>query len=113
MSDSVQILWQGGIYYSNKDKKNHAENGIFWTIVFILRILRKMGFRYRRCNDRRKFLTERMGIEITQTEFLGTMQNIHSSGDTHPTFQLHETWVNHNHSLKYMGQDSNNRSGGL
>jgi hypothetical protein len=31
----------------------------------ILRILRKMGFRYRRCNDRRKFLMEKRFIVST------------------------------------------------
>jgi hypothetical protein len=45
-------------------------------------------------------------------EFLRTMHNIHSSGDTLPIFYLDETWVNQNHSLKYVWQDSN-RSGGL
>jgi hypothetical protein len=45
-------------------------------------------------------------------EFLRTMHNIHSSGDTRPIFYLDETWVNQNHSPKYIWQDSN-RSGGL
>jgi hypothetical protein len=78
----------------------------------ILRLLRKMGFRYRRCNVERKFLVERRDIVVTRMEFLRTMHNIRSSGDTQPIFYLDETWVNQNHSLKYIWQDSN-RSGGL
>jgi transposase len=78
----------------------------------VLRLLRKMGFRYRRCSDGREFLMERRDIVITRMEFLRTMHNICSSGDIWPIFYLDETWVNQNHSLKYIWQDSN-RSGGL
>jgi transposase len=78
----------------------------------ILRLLRKMGSRYRRCNDRRKFLTERRDTVATRMEFLRTMHNIRSSGDTRPIFYLDKMWVNQNHSLKYIWQDFN-RSGGL
>jgi hypothetical protein len=72
------------------------------------RILRKMGFRYRRCNDRIKFLMERRAIVSIQMEFLRTKHNIRSSA----RFYLDEAWVNLNQSLKYTWQDSN-RSGGL
>jgi ribosomal protein L34 len=67
----------------------------------ILRLLRKMGFRYRRCNDGRKFLMERRDT-VTRMEFLRTMHNIRSSGDTQPIFYLDEMWVNQNHSLIYI-----------
>jgi hypothetical protein len=55
---------------------------------------------------------ERKDIVVTRVEFLRTMHNIHSSGDTWPIFYLDETWVNQNHSLKYIWQDCN-RSDGL
>jgi hypothetical protein len=42
----------------------------------ILRLLRKMGFRYRRCNYGRTFLMERRDIAVARMEFLRTMHNI-------------------------------------
>jgi hypothetical protein len=68
----------------------------------ILRLLKKMGFRCRKCNDGRKFFMERRDIAVARMEFLRTMHNIRSSGDTRPIYYLDETWVNQNHSLKYI-----------
>jgi transposase len=42
----------------------------------ILRLLRKMGFRYRKCNYGRKFLMERRDIVLARMEFLRTIHNI-------------------------------------
>jgi hypothetical protein len=69
-------------------------------------VLREMGFWYR------KFLMERRDTVATRMEFLRTKHNIRLSGNTWPIFHLDEMWVNQNHSLKYIWQDSN-MSGGL
>lgn len=76
------------------------------------RLLNRLGFRYRKTIDGRKYLMERNDIVAARLKFLRKMHMIRSSGDTRPTFYLDETWVNKNHSLKYVWQDSN-RNGGL
>jgi transposase len=58
------------------------------------------------------FLMERRDIAVARMEFLRTMHDIRPSGDTRRIFYLDETWVDQNHSLKYIWQNSN-RSGGL
>jgi hypothetical protein len=55
---------------------------------------------------------ERKEIVVTRMEFVRTVHNIRSSGDTRLIFFLYETSVNQNHSLKYIWQAAN-RSGGL
>jgi hypothetical protein len=54
---------------------------------------------------------ERRDIVVTRMEFLRTMHNIRSLGDTRHIIYLDETWLNQNHSLKYICQDSNRSSG--
>jgi hypothetical protein len=76
--------------------------GFSGLLSSILRISRKMGFRYKRCNDSRKFLMERRDIVLIQMEFLRTIYNIHSSGDSWTVLYLEEMWVNQNYSLKYI-----------
>lgn len=76
------------------------------------RILRNLGFKYRKSNDGRQFLMERGDIVAARIKFLRTMHRIRTSGDTRPIFYLDETWVNQNHSLKYIWQDTG-KNGGL
>jgi hypothetical protein len=102
MSDRMWILWQERISYSIKVKKAcGGENRFSKSQSSILRLLRKMGFRYRRCNNRSKFLMERRDIVVTLMEFLRAMHYTHSTCDIRLIFYLDKIWVNQNLSLKY------------
>jgi hypothetical protein len=76
-----------------------------------LRILKRLGFRYKKTNDRRKFLMERSDIVAARLTFLRTMHQIRVSGDKRPVFYSDETWVNQNHTLKHIWQDSTSNGG--
>ena len=74
-------------------------------------ILKNLGFRYRKCNDGRKFLMERGDIVAARIKFLRKMHNLRISQDDRPRIYLDETWVNQNHSKKYIWQDSHGNGG--
>jgi hypothetical protein len=76
-----------------------------------LRILKRLVFRYEKTNDGRKFLMERSDIVAARLTFLGTMHQVTVSGDKRPVFYLDKTWVNQNHTLKYIWQDSASNGG--
>lgn len=58
------------------------------------RILRSLNFKYKKCNDGRKFLMERNDIVAMRVKFLRKMCNLFQSNDTRPIVYLGETWVN-------------------
>lgn len=62
------------------------------------RILRSLNFKYKKCNDGRRFLMERNDIVAMRVKFLRTMSNLRQSNDTRTIVYLNETWVNQNHS---------------
>lgn len=76
------------------------------------RLLKQIGFSYRKTRDGRRFLLERNDIAAARIKFLRTMNEIRESGDSRPICYLDETWVNENHSKKYIWQNSL-ESGGL
>lgn len=76
------------------------------------RLLHSLGFNYRKTRDGRQFLLERNDIVAARIRFLRTMNGLRSSDDSRPVYYLDETWVNENHTRKYIWQDSN-KSGGL
>jgi hypothetical protein len=81
----------------------------------IFALKHKMGYQgsssYKKTNDGRKFLMERSDIVAARLTFLRTMHQIRVSGDKRPVFHLDETWVNQNHTLKYIWQDSASNGG--
>ncbi|PSN54703.1 hypothetical protein C0J52_04890 [Blattella germanica] len=81
--------------------------GSKWSM---LRILKKMGFKYRKCNDGRKLLMERTDIVAARTHFLKTMHKVRQEGNL-KVFYLDETWVNQNHTRKACWQMSDGRGG--
>lgn len=81
------------------------------SIASMYCILRNLGFRYRKCNDGRKFLMERGDIVAARLKFLRKMNNLRISKDERPRIYLDETWVNQNHSRNYIWQDSHGNGG--
>lgn len=77
----------------------------------ILRILKQMGFFFKKCNDGRKFLLERIDIVTARIAFLRTIHKIREAGKS-LIFYLDETWINQNHSRSACWQMSDG-SGGL
>jgi len=54
---------------------------------------------------------ERSDIVAQRLKFLRTMHELRTSGDSRPIYYLDETWVNQNHSIKNIWQDSQNNGG--
>lgn len=75
------------------------------------RILKQMKFRYKKCNNGRKFLMERNDIVAMRVRFLRQMVNLRTNNDDRPVVYLDETWVNQNHTRNHIWQDSDNSEG--
>ncbi|XP_025200882.1 uncharacterized protein LOC112598574 [Melanaphis sacchari] len=75
------------------------------------RILKQMKFRYKKCNDGRRFLMERNDIVAMRVRFLTRMVNLRTNNDDRPVVYLDETWVNQNHTRNHICQDSDNFEG--
>lgn len=75
------------------------------------RILRSLNFKYKKCNDGRRFLMERNDIVAMRVKFLRKMCNLRQSNDTRTIVYLDETWVNQNHSRGQIWQNSQNTEG--
>lgn len=76
----------------------------------VLRLLKVLGFKFKKCNDGRKFLMERRDIAALRAKFLRTM-HIHRTEDNRPIIYLDETWISQNHTNKYIWQDSRGNGG--
>lgn len=74
-------------------------------------ILKSLHFKYKKCNDGRKFLMERNDIVAMRVKFLRTMCNLRQNKDTRPVVYLDETWINQNHTRGYIWQNENNSEG--
>lgn len=75
------------------------------------RILKSLHFKYKKCNDGRKFLMERNYIVAMRVKFLRTMCNLRQNNDTRPVVYLNDTWVNQNHTRGYIWQNEKNSEG--
>lgn len=74
-------------------------------------ILRSLNFKYKKCNDGRRFLMERNVIVAMRVKFLCKMCNFRQSNDTGPIVYLDEIWVNQNHSRSQIWQNAQNTEG--
>lgn len=90
-----------------KDKIEYS--GSVWSVR---RLLRRLGFRYKNCNDGRKFLLERGDIVAARARFLRKMHALKQDPTPNDRIYLDETWVNQNHTKKFIWQHSD-KSGGL
>lgn len=69
------------------------------------RILRNLGYKYKKCNDGRRFLMERNDIILSRITFLRKMHNLRKEKYPRPIIYIDETWVNQNHARNYVWQD--------
>ncbi|XP_060843069.1 uncharacterized protein LOC132923230 [Rhopalosiphum padi] len=74
-------------------------------------ILKQLNFKYKKCNDGRKFLMERSDIVAVRVKFLRKMNEFRRNGDTRPVVYLDETWVNQNHIRGRIWQNEENTEG--
>jgi len=74
-------------------------------------ILKKLNFKYKQCNDGRKFLMEWSDIVAARVKFLRKMNELRTNGDTRPMVYLDETWVNQNHTRGRIWQNQENTEG--
>ncbi|XP_060855104.1 uncharacterized protein LOC132946628 [Metopolophium dirhodum] len=75
------------------------------------RILKNLNFKYKKCNDGRRFLMERNDIVAMRVKFLRTIVNLRQNNDTRPVIYLDETWVNQNHTKGHIWQNEFNSEG--
>jgi hypothetical protein len=61
------------------------------SVSSIYKLLKSIGFKYRKTNDRRKFLVGRGDIVDAGIKFLRTVHNHRITGDERPVFYLDET----------------------
>jgi hypothetical protein len=86
-----------------RDKINYG------CVSSMYKILKSIWFKYRKNNDGRKFLMERGDIVAARIKFFSTVHSHRIAGDERFVFYLYETWVNQNHSKKYIWQDSSRK----
>jgi len=77
----------------------------------VWKILKDLGFQYKKCNDGRKFLMERNDIVASRMAFLRKMHDIRLEQNPRPIIYLDETWVNQNHSRKHVWLSGDNEGG--
>lgn len=75
------------------------------------KVLKKCGFTFKKCNDGRRFLMERDDIVTARLEFLRKMHDLREDPLQRPIVYLDETWINQNHTKKYIWQHSSNEGG--
>uniref|UniRef100_A0A2S2NGI9 Tc1-like transposase DDE domain-containing protein n=1 Tax=Schizaphis graminum TaxID=13262 RepID=A0A2S2NGI9_SCHGA len=68
------------------------------SVKSVERLIYNLGFRFRKCDDGRKFLTEKGKIVVDRLDFLRKMRDIRSKTPNKPIFYLDETWLNQYHS---------------
>lgn len=70
--------------------------------ISMWRILKSLHFKYKKCNDGRKFLTEKNDIVCMRVKFLRKMCILRQNNDLRPVIYLDETLVNQNHTRGYI-----------
>lgn len=78
--------------------KYQEKTGYKGSQASMRRILKSLGFRYKKCNDGRKFLMEKSDIVAARIRFLTQMANLRQNNDVRPVVYLDETWINQNHT---------------
>lgn len=63
-------------------------------------LVRKMGFKYRKCESGRHALMEREDIVAARSKYLRVIGENRKSSQPRPEIYLDETWVNQNESMK-------------
>jgi hypothetical protein len=84
-----------------RDKINYSR-----SVSSMHKILKSIGFKYRKTSKGRKFLMEKGDIMAARIGFLSTVHNFRIAGDERPVFYLDKTWVNQNHSRQYIWHET-------
>lgn len=110
---TVQEFYDRGEYPTVEGIRNSLVQKIQFSgsNTSIWRILKNLGFKYKKSNDGRNFLMERNDIVAARIKFLRKMHNIRNESSPRPIIYLDETWINQNHSKQYIWQDSTSRGG--
>jgi len=87
-----------------KEKVNNYKG----SKISMWRIYKSLHFKYKKCNDGRRFLMERNDIVAMRVKFLRKMHDLRQNNDTRPVVYLDEMWVNQNHSRRTIWQNSEN-----
>jgi len=74
-------------------------------------ILKKLHFKFKRCNDGRKYLMERSDIVAARLKFLRKMNELRTNDYTRPVIYLDEIWVKQNHTRGLIWQNQENTEG--
>jgi hypothetical protein len=86
--------------------KEDCTSSLRKNFIYKFKVIEVLGFKYKESNDEHKFLLEWGDIVAEQLKFLQTVHNIRVFGDIWSVFYLDKTWVNQNHTVKYIWQDS-------
>uniref|UniRef100_A0A2S2P977 Tc1-like transposase DDE domain-containing protein n=1 Tax=Schizaphis graminum TaxID=13262 RepID=A0A2S2P977_SCHGA len=76
-------------------------------------ILKQLNFKYKKCNDGRKFLMERSDTAAARVKFLRKMNEFRENGDTRPVVYIGEMCVDLNYTSGRIFQNSKNNKRGL
>jgi hypothetical protein len=74
-----------------------------WKVTTLRRILKEMGFKWKRCGSRRKILIERKNIVNWRCAYLQQIRKFREMGK--PILYLDETWVDANLAFRKCWQN--------
>jgi hypothetical protein len=74
-----------------------------WKVTTLRRILKEMGFKWKRCGFRRKILFEREDIVNWRCAYLQQIRTFRETGK--PILYLNETWVDANLTFRKCWQN--------
>lgn len=87
------------------------KNNYTGSVGSIRRVLKNLNFSFKKCNDGRKFLMERLDIVSLRCTFLRKMFTLRKNNDSRPVVYVDETWVNQNHSRSTIWQSNESTEG--
>lgn len=110
---TVHEFYEKGEYPTSKLILNSVQQKFNYqgSLASMKRLLKKLKFTYKRCNDGRRFLMERNDIVALRCKFLRTMCTLRKNNDFRPVIYLDEIWVNQNHSKNYIWQNEEETEG--
>lgn len=74
---------------------------------FLRKLLKEMGFRFKKCKNKRKILMERNDIVAWRGRYLRRMKRNHDAGDKQKTVvYLDETWIHPTYTVSKCWQDN-------
>ncbi|XP_050063318.1 uncharacterized protein LOC126552652 [Aphis gossypii] len=87
------------------------KNNYTGSVRSMRRVLKNLNFSFKKCNDGRKFLMERLDIVALRCTFLRKTCTLRKNNDRRPVVYVDETWVNQNHSRSIIWQNNEGTEG--